>query len=402
MQLADALESGHRLADAERAARTAVHLAPALPIAHLLLGKVLHRAGSPDTRAVLEPLLEGGLPPPLMVEAHTLLAERARDDGDPSRAFAHYEAANQIAKNRPEARALRAEGPSALPFSRAWIERWADFVEQTQLTTWPRASGDEGDEDPVFLMGFPRSGTTLLGRILGAHPGLEVLEEEAAIEPALSPLLDPVTGLYDLGRLTPNDLDAARRRYQTATAKIRKQPSRRLVDKLPLHTARLPVLACVFPNARFVLPVRDPRDACLSCFMQNFGLNPAMAAFLDLEDTARYHRATFRVLWRSESALAPPLHPVVYERLVDDLEGSIRPLLSFLGLPWSDGILDYRASTRRQGIRTPSYRQVARPLNRDAVERWRAYPEAVARMAPWLEATAARYGYPPASTSRAG
>lgn len=391
LQLADALETADQLEEAEEAARRAVKVEPGLPLARLVLGKILHRRGDPSARGILEALTHEPMEAPLRAELYNLLAEHMRDAGEPRVAFEHYEMANACHRQSPAGRALRQEGEQALPYSRSWVEGWADALEGMDPRTWP--TSERGAEaDPIFLLGFPRSGTTLLGRILEAHPALEVLEEEPVGDAALSLLLGS-SRYFDLAQRTPDELTRARAVYLASAERYRRHEGTRLVDKLPIHTVRLPVLAQLFPRARFIFALRDPRDACLSCFMQNFNMNPAMASFLDLEDTARYHHAAFRIRWWTEAHLAPRMHVVRYESLVSDMQAEVRPLLEFLELPWDDRVLEYRSSIQKRAVRTPSYRRVGRALDRKAVERWRAYPEAVERMAPWLEPNLQRLGY---------
>jgi hypothetical protein len=171
-------------------------------------------------------------------------------------------------------------------------------------------------------------------------------------------------------------------------------PGATIVDKYPLHMTRIPIIHRIFPDAKIILVERHPCDAALSCFMANFQLNVAMRSFTDLRETALTYDAVFDAWSRAERSLPLAVHRIRYERMVEDLEGEMRPLLDFLGLAWDERVLDNRASAAmRDHIRTASYSQVTEPIYRRAAGRWRRYREQLAPvlpiLAPWVE----RMGY---------
>ena len=231
------------------------------------------------------------------------------------------------------------------------------------------------DVASVFLVGFPRSGTTLLDQILSGHPGVAVLEEKDTLQDFLQHYALSDGGMQALMDATPAELSEQRQRYwQRVDGYFPERPRERLfVDKLPLNTLFLPMLVHLFPAARFIFALRDPRDVVLSCFMQTFMLNEAMRHFLTLEETVDLYAAVMGVGERATTALPQRVHRVRYEDLVGDAEGEARRLLDFLGLAWEPAVLDFQATAKRRRINTPSYHQVARPIYRDARERWRRY-----------------------------
>ena len=234
---------------------------------------------------------------------------------------------------------------------------------------------------PVFLVGFPRSGTTLLDQILDSHPRIQTLEEK------------PIIGLLcdDMDRLVadrPNGLadlradERARLRalyYEYAADFLELRPDTLLVDKYPLNLTRLPYILAIFPDARFILALRHPADCVLSCFMHLFAPNDAMANFYTLEDAAALY-ARVMGLWRHWAENLPLRHHRVhYEHLVQDLPGEVRPLLDFLGLEWTeDMVRPHEHAARRGYINTPSHSQVTQPIYQRAAGRWQRYR-------PWLE-----------------
>jgi hypothetical protein len=167
-----------------------------------------------------------------------------------------------------------------------------------------------------------------------------------------------------------------------------------VVDKFPLHMTRMPLIHRLFPDARIIFVERHPCDSLLSCFMSNFQLNVAMRSFNDLEEAARTYDAAFDSWTRAEALLPLRVHRIRYERMVEDLEAEMRPLLAFLGLPWDPRVLDNRASAaKREHIRTASYSQVTEPIYRRSRGRWERYrPQlepVLPILAPWVE----RLGY---------
>lgn len=153
------------------------------------------------------------------------------------------------------------------------------------------------------------------------------------------------------------------------------------------------MLARLFPAARFIFALRDPRDVVLSCFMQTFTLNEAMRHFLSLEETADFYTAVMDVGRRTCAEVPERIHQVRYEDLVGDTEAEARKLLGSLGLPWEPAVLDFQATAKRRRINTPSYHQVARPIYRDARGRWRRYAAelepVMGKLEPYIEA----FGY---------
>jgi hypothetical protein len=200
--------------------------------------------------------------------------------------------------------------------------------------------------------------------------------------------LTPDTGLGDIASEEARGL---RDFYFDRVAAISPcAPDQWIVDKHPLHMARMPLIHRLFPDAKIVFVERHPCDAVLSCFMANFQPNLAMRSFTDLEETARIYDAVFDAWTRAETLLPIDVHRIRYERMVADLEGEMRGLLEFLGLAWDDKVLDNRASaSRRDHVRTASYSQITEPIYTRASGRWqryRAHLEPVLPiLAPWAE-----------------
>lgn len=244
---------------------------------------------------------------------------------------------------------------------------------------------------PVFLLGFPRSGTTLLDTMLMGHPQVQVMEER----PVLARLEAEIGGFNAIAALTEERLRHARTRYfEVAAEYIELRPGAVLIDKSPLHLQRLPQIVRLFPNAKFILALRHPADVILSCFMSNFRLNSSTANFLQLDTAAEFYDLSF-MMWENALSLFPvEAHSVAYERLVEDPRAVLKPAVEALGLTWHPEIVDHQRTAEARGIiTTASYAQVTQPLYRGAVGRWRRYRKhiepALATLAPWIQ----KFGY---------
>ena len=244
---------------------------------------------------------------------------------------------------------------------------------------------------PAFLVGFPRSGTTLLDTFLMGHPDTKVLEEFNMLR-AAEMVLGNVARLSDR---SPEQLEHARRAYFAELDRhLDRAFSGLVVDKLPLNMLGLPVIYSLFPDARIIFAQRHPCDCVLSGFMQSFALSDAMACFLTIEGSADFYDAAMSLFTRSREALPLEVHTLAYEELVADPEAALRPLIEFLGLDWRPELLDHRSTAKARGaIITPSYDQVVQPLSKVPSGRWRRYEAQLEPVLPVLMPWAERLGY---------
>jgi hypothetical protein len=218
--------------------------------------------------------------------------------------------------------------------------------------------------------------------MLCAHPTIESVEEKPALVDVFGDFIQTPDGLERLPDLSDEQRASYGDAYRKRLSLEVKSNAAVLIDKLPLNTMFLPLIAHLLPNARVIFVVRDPRDVCLSCFMQRFALNVAMANFLGLNTTADYYRSVMSLGLDSLEQLPLRSYRVRYEDLVTDPEPVLRGAVDFLGQDWDPAVLEYRAGLAGQQIDTPSYRQVAQPLYRSSIGRWRSYES---QLAPILE-----------------
>lgn len=384
--LAALCEQRNALEEAERWCGVALGLDAADPVARLTRAQLHVRAGEyREAAALLEGLHQAPLSPRNRGLAAGRLGMVYDRLGRPAEAWRLFLAAKQLLREA----AATVGDTGVYGFDAAGrIARHLDAL----FTDLPAASGGE---TPVFLVGFPRSGTTLLDQILSGHPGILVLEEQDTLQDLLPRCVLSDAGLEAFLAAPQETLAQDRRRYWRRVDEfLPLRPRERLfVDKLPLNTLFLPLLARLFPGARFIFALRDPRDVLLSCFMQTFALNEAMRHFLTLEESAAFYAAVMDVGRRSLAALPERIHRVRYEDVVTDTEGEARKLLAFLGLDWDSRVLDVQATAKRRRINTPSYHQVARPIYQDAQQRWRRYSSELASVMPKLQPYIEAFSY---------
>jgi tetratricopeptide (TPR) repeat protein len=272
-------------------------------------------------------------------------------------------------------------------------------LEQLKLKLTSGATDSEDNDvtiSPVFLVGFPRSGTTLMDTILRSHSKIEVLEEKPTVVAAKAAIRK--NGYNEIhNNIFPIDiLSEAKSAYVKEFRKYIKSSYTNSVyiDKLPLNLIEVPLINQLFPATKFILALRHPFDTILSCWMQDFEINAAMANMVDLDrivDLYCVAMETFKIC-RYEYNLN--VHTIRYEDLLEDLKGESSALLTFLDLTWETKMEDYRATALKRGrINTPSYSQVSQPIYKEAKYRWVNYKEYLGKysdqIAPWIQ----EFGY---------
>ena len=364
---------------------------PAEPGLTLIDAALNRREGNAELGIVkLEPLQSQAYDPLLEIRVAFELGRLYDRVGRYGQAYASFEAANSLREQvsltpeiKPEMALASLTGMSEI-LTPEWLASW-----QPVMPSFERRA-------PVFLVGFPRSGTTLLEQITSSHSQICSAEERPLIE-MLKSILDSCGMRYPdvIASLKEADIHALRAAYfEAADVVTGMSPGKILLDKLPLHIIDMPFIHRVFPDAKFIFMLRHPMDSILSCFMQDFQLNGAMANFLHLEDAAKFYDTVMR-LWRQSVELMPVnYHIARYENLVANFNGETQRLLDFLGLPWEESLLDYQKKARsRKMINTPSYNQVSEPIYSRAVYRWQRYEVFLAPILPIIDPWVEYFGY---------
>lgn len=359
----------------------------------LASARIARRSGQPRTAAALaQAALPAGADPAMRAQLWFEMAKDHDQEGDAAAAIHALEHAHAQARL-----AFQSRWPeTALPAVLGWLDQRRRHAPAVAVDAGRR----QGPPDPVFLVGFPRSGTTLLERMLDAHSALDVLDERPALEVMIENLRRR-DGWRDaaldasLDGLPGAAVDQARADYWQQVHR-HLVPQGRLVDKYPLTMTRLPYVARLFPQADWLLLLRHPCDCVLSCHMQAFGLNGGALAFESLASTAHTY---VRVMewWHAQRERVPArVHVLRYEDLVQAPAQRLEALMGFLSLPMQAAQLQshHAAAQRSRRINTPSYSQVIEPVNANAVGRWKRYRAffgdvVLAELEPW----ARRFGY---------
>lgn len=270
-------------------------------------------------------------------------------------------------------------------------------VSAARRRSWSQLEEPTTEESPLFVVGFPRSGTTMLETMLDAHPLLVGMDERSFLQN----LVEPVRALGldypdELGALDDDACDKLRGQYwRMVKTRVQLQPGQRLVDKNPLNILRLPLISRLFPRAKIILALRHPCDVVLSNYLQNFRTPAYVALCATLESTAKGYAEAFDFWLDQAAVLRPDALELRYEDVVDDIDTQSRRIADFAGVDWDQRMVDFHDRAKERGyIATPSYHQVVEPLNRKGVARWERYREYLEPVIPHLQPYLDRWNYP--------
>ena len=268
-----------------------------------------------------------------------------------------------------------------------WVAGWQGDVVADGLAT------------PSFLVGYPRSGTTLVERLLDAH-GRVTATPELPMVNAMRNALDAAApggcvypdalvqiGAEEIAKLRTLYWELLRERH------VEDIGDRLVVDKHPLNLDHLGLIARVFPDAKVIVALRDPRDVCISCFTTDFFPNSVTVRYRDLQETARAYAATMRLWLRYREILQIETFAYRYEDLARDPGTVLGQIIEFLGLDWRDELLESASTNVGHYITTPSYTGVTESVNTRAVGRWEGYAEVLKPVIPILQPYIEAFGY---------
>lgn len=380
--LGEIYESLHDQDNAELNANRALELDPTNPLATRILSTLLRRKG--QVKKALDKLSQINIPDAIDEDTNIVARSIYFELGklydscqDSEHAYTNFVEGNQLLSDLDKKKGVDKNTYLSLVkrieqcLSADWVKAWNPMPDTLAATSRP----------PIFIVGFPRSGTTLLDQVLDSHPLLHVIEEK----PIIHTLIDMISGFEQgypgtLAGLTEQDVrELQRLYYHLLTEYIELSDEVTLVDKNPLNLVHAAMIERIFPGAKFILMLRHPCDTCFSCFMQPFRENNAMANFYTIEDSIHLYDQVMRV-WRKSTELLPiNYYAIKYESLVDNFDAEIRKLFNFLEIEWDDSVKDYMSHARQRGrIRTPSYNQVTRPIYKEAKYRWKRYEKYLA------------------------
>ncbi|KPK44275.1 MAG: hypothetical protein AMJ65_03515 [Phycisphaerae bacterium SG8_4] len=389
-ELAALYEESNRLQDLEAQLAAGLAIAPDDPRLNLEAAKADRRAGR--IREGIDRLKRfplDSLEPRLAEQFRYQLGHLHDRANQVEEAFEHFLEANSTASK--SARAQKAEPDEFLRV----IDRLTDFFASNDPATWP-PTPPMRRPPPAFLLGFPRSGTTLLDVVLDSHPRITTVEEQLTVLPVIERLRDLEGGFPgSLETLGDTEIDELRALYYEVLDRFApRDDSVIVVDKAPIRTVFVGVLWRLFPDAKFVFCQRHPCDVVLSNFMQSYTISDAFAHFLSMDGTVNLYDKVMG-LWRLYVSRLPlQWRAVRYEALVDDLALEIRETLDFLDVPWDPAVLDYPKRAKERGtVNTNSYHQVIEPIYDRSRGRWRRYKRQLEPYMSILRKHIAYFGY---------
>lgn len=343
------------------------------PMAAVVFGSISRRVGRQDDaiRYIEHMLQDASHSPADRQQIYFVLGKLYEAASDYDRAFYQYRKANETVKQHydPASQARLVNDLIAI-YS-------ADF-----MAAAPRASIFSGR--PVFIVGMPRSGTSLVEQILASHPQVHGAGELLDIFDLMA-TLPGTLGTKEphphcLAKLTQAALDSLAQRYHAHLTELSADATR-VTDKLPANFLLLGLIELLFPHARIIHCVRDPRDTCLSCYFQDFGARHTYSA--DLAHLGAYYREYERLMQHWKKVIRLPLLELRYEDIIADQEAWSRRLVEFCGLPWDDRCLRFHESGR--AVTTASYDQVRQPMYQTSAGRWRHYEQHLGMLLKMLE-----------------
>ena len=350
-KLAIGLERTHQLEEARQAAEAALQLAPGHTRVMLTLAKIDKQTGHLDkARERLETLQNAQLAPVQLCAVLGELGDVLDRLSEYNSAYHAFHSSNQamLKMAKPEQR------PSTTIFDA--ITHYHKTFPNLLAHARPESGLDDATPSPVFLVGFPRSGTTLTEQIITAGGSIVPTDEETVIYRLIKEIPGVLKRAFvypdDLASLASTELSALRRHYWKLVAEMVNAEigDNRLLDKLPLNLIEIGFISLLFPASPIVIVLRDPRDCCLSCFMRAFAPNQAMINFSTIEDTARFYSAVMDYWIHIRTSLKSNYLEVHYEDLVTDLEGTTRSLIAHIGGEWNDSVLRFfEHSNKRKG-----------------------------------------------------
>jgi Flp pilus assembly protein TadD len=246
----------------------------------------------------------------------------------------------------------------------------------------------------VFLLGFPRTGTTLVEVVLDGNPQVVSLEEHELLADGVLAFMREPLNFEALARADEPTLNTLREAYwQRVRSAGIEVAGKVFVDKHPLNSLKLPLIAQLFPRAKILFAVRDPRDVVLSCFRRRFQMNPSMYELLTLGGAATFYAATMQFAYAVKRILNLQWHEIRYERLIANFEQEMRATCDFVGLEWMDSMGQFAQRVQEREHATPSTAQLSQGLITSATAQWRHYElqlaPALPALKPWIE----RLGY---------
>ena len=325
--------------------------------------------------------------PQICASAVSFLGDALHAQGRAAEAFDAYAEANEIQRRFAGAQFEAEGGETACAMAQRLTREFEAFN-----GAWNAPSARQPVREHVFVLGFARSGTTLLAEILAGHPGAAVIDERPFLTEAIVEFAGTAEGIERIAMASDESLTRWRQLYWQRVAESGLNGDL-VVDKAPFNTLHLPLIARLFPEAKIVLAARDPRDVVFACFRRHFALTPYTYEFLSLETTAAFYEATMRLAELYRARLPLSVLEVRNEDVVADPEKQVERLCEFLQLAPTPEMTQFTRRDRRRAIASPSAADLALGIRQAGAAGWSAYANQLAPvlpvLAPWVE----RFGY---------
>ena len=374
-------------------AQKALALAPTqhtaiLALAMAELGQDAPAAAESQMRGLLD--ANTALPPRVQAIANGVLGDALDAQDRIDDAFAAYARENEILRSmHAHLESVTGRGPDELNLLASALEA---------LPEWDRPIATDNPTGPkthIFLLGFPRSGTTLLEQVLACHPDLVDLEELDLFGDTAQAWLENQQAVSRLREATGADLSEAREHYWRAIGERNLDVAGKiLLDKQPFNTAKLPLIARLFPDAKIIFAHRDPRDVVLSAYRRHFETAAITYGLLTLDGAANLYDAMMRVGAASRKKLPLAFHEHKYEAMIEDFDVQIKAVCAFCGIEQNDAMHDFAKNAAKRDIASISAPQVRRGLYSEGVGQWRRYAKQMQPVMPVLEPWVKAFQYP--------
>lgn len=336
-------------------------------------------------------LADPSLDPDSRAQAQTLMGDVLDGEKRYDEAFRCY-AASAETQRRHYAGQF---GATTSESYRARNKRLREYFQASQVGPWRRREAEADTQEHVFLLGFVRSGTTVLGQILAGHPDVEVMHERDCVEEAVREFAGSAEGLDRFAGYSDSALEPCRRAYWNRAREWGYSTQRGVfIDKSPLATSLLPLIVRLFPRARILFAHRDPRDVVFSCFRRRFAMSQLKFEMLTLEDIATSYASTMDLADLYRQRLEISYYGARHESLLSDLDAETKRICEHLGIAFDAKMLDFSSRARTVNIDIPNSAGLARGLSRENEGHWRHYERELAPIMPMLAPIRARLGYP--------
>jgi predicted Zn-dependent protease len=369
MSYGHSLKTQRRVPESIAAYRHAIELEPTLGEVYWSLANLkTFRFESADVAAMRAALGRSDLSDEDRLHFEFAMGKALEDQADYAASFGHYERGNAIRKKQHPYN----------PDDNAKFVRRSKAVFTGEFFAARKGWGAQAP-DPIFIVGLPRAGSTLIEQILSSHPSVEGTMELPDIPRIAAEILrrEPPTGTkgfaHAVAAVTAEELRALGERYIAETRSQRKTAKPFFIDKMPNNHLYAPLIHLMLPNAKIIDARRHPMGCCFSGFKQHFARGQSFTYSLD--DLGRYYRDYVELMAHVDAALPGLVHRVFHERMIEDTEREVRDLLGFCGLPFDERCLRFYENER--AVRTASSEQVRQPIFRDGMDQWKHFE-------PWL------------------